>query len=134
MLARAGRVVFHGIGLTPGETAALGFVGTRPVLLLPGRLDAAFAVWLVIGRQLLARLAGCREQEPTVTAILSRKVASNVGLAEFVPVRRNDDVVEPLAIKYLPLFALARADGWILVPAESEGYPAGAKVAVRSWP
>lgn len=133
-LARAGRVVFHGIGLTPGETAALGFVGARPVLLLPGRLDAALAVWLAIGRPMLARLAGCGEPEPTVTAILSRKLASNVGLAEFVPVRRNNDAVEPLATKYLPLFALARADGWILVPAESEGYPAGAKVAVRAWP
>ena len=35
--------------LTPGETAAFGFVGTRPVLLLPGRLDAALAV-LAAGR------------------------------------------------------------------------------------
>ena len=32
--------------------------GTRPVLLLPGRLDAALAVWLVLGRRMLARLSG----------------------------------------------------------------------------
>ena len=44
--------------LTPGETAAFGFAGSRPVLLLPGRLDAALAVWLTLGRRLLARLAG----------------------------------------------------------------------------
>jgi len=43
-------------------------------------------------------------------------------------------VVEPLATRYLPLSSLTRADGWILVPAESEGYPAGAAVNVRPWP
>jgi len=133
-LARVGRVAFHGIALSPGETAGLGFAGARPVLLVPGRLDAALAVWLVVGRRMLMRLAGCGEDEPGVTATLSRKVTSIVGIAEFVPVRRNGEAVEPLAAKYLPLSALARADGWILVPPDSEGYPVGAKVTVRPWP
>lgn len=35
-LAREGRLAVHGMALTPGETAAFGFVGHRPVLLLPG--------------------------------------------------------------------------------------------------
>src|SRR5262249_58952739 len=56
-LARRGRVEAHGIAICPGETAALGFVTDRPVLLAPGRLDAALAVWLLIGRQLMAKLA-----------------------------------------------------------------------------
>ena len=133
-LAREGELSVHGIALTPGETAALGFVGSRPALLLPGRLDAALAVWLVVGRRLLARLSGGDDGELTATATLARKVASPVGLAEFVPVRRSGDMAEPLAAKYLPFSALSRADGWILVPADSEGYPEGATVAVRPWP
>jgi molybdopterin biosynthesis enzyme len=55
-------------------------------------------------------------------------------LAELVPVRCKDDTAEPLAMKYLPLSALARSDGWILVPADSEGYAAGSPVQVRLWP
>ncbi len=133
-LARAGRVAMHGLALTPGETAALGFVGPRPVLLLPGRLDAALSVWLTVGRRMLARLAGGGDNDPGTTATLARKVTSTVGLAEVVPVRRIGDNVEPLAIKYLPLSALARSDGWILVPADSEGYSAGSPVQVRPWP
>jgi len=133
-LSRRGEVAVHGIALTPGETAALGFVGPRPVLLLPGRLDAALSVWLVVGRHLLARLCGRSDDAPAAMATLTRKVTSTVSLAEFVPVRRSGGGVEPLAAKYLPLSALARADGWILVPAESEGYPAGASVTVRAWP
>ena len=135
-LARAGRLAVHGMALTPGETAALGFVGPRPVLLLPGRLDAALSVWLVVGRRMLERLAASKmkENEPAETLTLARKVASTVGLAEVVPVRRKDDTAKPLAMKYLPLSALARSDGWILVPADSEGYAAGAPVQVRPWP
>jgi molybdopterin biosynthesis enzyme len=135
-LARAGRLVVHGLALTPGETAAFGFVGAKPVLLLPGRLDAALAVWLVVGRRMLDRLAAVKatEHEPAETLTLARKVTSTVGLAELVPVRRNGDKAEALATKYLPLAALARSDGWILVPADSEGYSAGAPVQIRPWP
>jgi molybdopterin molybdotransferase len=135
-LVREGELAMHGLALTPGETAALGFVGSRPVLLLPGRLDAALAVWLTVGRRLLERLAGTqhREYEPAETLALTRKVTSTVGLAELVPVRCDAGRAEPLATKYLSLSALARSDGWILVPADSEGYSVGSDVQVRPWP
>ena len=137
VLVREGRVAVHGLALAPGETAALGFAGTHPVLLLPGRLDAALAVWLTVGRHLLAALGASKRKanEPGKALTLARKVASTVGLAELVPVRRAPDgQIEPLATRYLPLSALTRSDGWILVPAESEGYAAGAQVQVRPWP
>jgi hypothetical protein len=51
-----------------------------------------------------------------------------------VPVRREGDAVVPLASGYLPARALAQADGWVLVPPESEGFAAGARVPVRAWP
>ncbi len=137
MLSREGRLAVHGMALTPGETAALGFAGPRPVLMLPGRLDAALSVWLLVGRRILERLAATnnhKESEPVETLALARKVASTVGLTEVVPVRRNAGHAEPLASKYLPLSSLTRSDGWILVPADSEGYSAGWTVHVRPWP
>jgi molybdopterin biosynthesis enzyme len=133
-LAALGTLRFHGLGVSPGETTAFGVVGSRPVLLVPGRLDATLSMWLVLGRALLARLADAREQATPVPLALTRKVASPIGLATVVPVRRRGDGVEPLASGYLPLGALAQADGWILVPADSEGYPAGTRVHVRSMP
>jgi len=133
-LARAGEVTCHGIAITPGETTAFGYVGARPVLLLPGRLDAALAGWLTVGRRMLARLAFRLIEEQPFNAELSRKVASPLGLAEVVPVRRRGFKIEPLASHYLPMQTLTRADGWILVPAESEGYPAGTSLPVRPWP
>jgi molybdopterin molybdotransferase len=133
-LAAAGELHVHGVALVPGETAALASVGPRPVLALPGRLDAALAVWLVIGRRLLARLTGRNDAEPMMKAKLARKIASPLGLAEVVPVRVRDGAAQPIASGYLSLAALAQADGWILVPPDSEGYPAGAEVVIRAWP
>lgn len=133
-LRQAGAVDAHGIAVSPGETAAFGTAGSRPVLLIPGRLDAAVAVWLLIGRPLLARLSGGAEGVPSFQSLLTAKIASTVGLTELVLVRRNGDGVAPLASKYLPLATLARADGWIVIPAASEGLASGATVAVRPLP
>jgi molybdopterin biosynthesis enzyme len=133
-LARLGRVEAHGIAVSPGDTAAFGFTGERPVLLVPGRLDAALAVWLQIGRHLVAKLAGgAIEDRPTVLS-LGRKVTSTLGLTELIAMRCSSDSVEPIGAGYLSLTALAHSDGWITVPADSEGFAAGSLVAVNRWP
>jgi molybdopterin biosynthesis enzyme len=133
-LARVGHVAFHGIGIAPGETTAVGFAGPQPVLLLPGRIDAALAGWLTIGRRMLARRAFRLIEEQPFAAELARKIASPLGLAEVVAVRRRLGKVEPVAQGYLSMQALAHAEGWILIPADSEGHPAGSRVVVRPWP
>ena len=53
-----GEVAIHGFGIAPGETAALGAAKGHPVLMLPGRLDAALAAFLVVGDALLRALTG----------------------------------------------------------------------------
>jgi molybdopterin molybdotransferase len=138
-LARFGRVEAHGIAVSPGETAALGFVGARPILLVPGRLDSALAIWLLLGRQIIARLAGTTVEDTARTMPLKRKVTSTIGLTELVPVRYEETpghstLADPLASGYLSFEALTGSDGWIVVPADSEGFAAGTQVAVRPWP
>lgn len=134
-LARQGRVVAHGVGISPGETAAFGMIGDRPVLLLPGRIDAAIAGWLTMGLPLIDRLAGSSEGSgPSTVAKLTRKVASPIGLVEVVPVRLTKHGAEPIASGYWPLAPLADTNGWILVHANSEGLQAGSEVVIRPWP
>jgi molybdopterin molybdotransferase len=119
----------HGVGLIPAETAGFGSIDHRPVLLLPGRMDAALAAWHMMGR-----LTGSTELSCVRAAKLTRKVSSTPGLAELVPVRCEGSLATPLGSGYLPISALCRANGWILIPPESEGQPEHSEVAVRSWP
>jgi molybdopterin molybdotransferase len=133
-LARVGRVETHGIAISPGETTAIGFVGARPVLLVSGRLDAALAAWMLIGDHLVARLSGRGVEDKTIKLPLKRKVTSAIGMTELVPVSCKNNVAEPLASGYLSFMSLIKSNGWIVAPAESEGFPAGTEVAVHPWP
>jgi molybdopterin molybdotransferase len=133
-LARLGRVETHGIAISPGETTAFGFAGARPVLLVSGRLDAALAAWMLIGYHIVARLSGRAIEDETTMLPLKRKVTSAIGMTELVPVSCKDGMAEPLASGFLSFMSLAQSDGWIVVPAESEGFPARTQVAVHPWP
>jgi molybdopterin biosynthesis enzyme len=104
------------------------------VLVVPGRLDAALAVWLTLGGRMLARLSGREPDDQGATVMLNRKIASTLGFAELVPVTREEGGVAPLASGYLSPQSLARADGFVLVPADREGYAAGAQVEMRRLP
>lgn len=133
-VAAAGQLLLHGVGIRPGETAGVGVVAGRPVLLLPGRLDGAVASWLLLGVPLLRRLTGALFVEIAASRRLTRKMTSAIGLAEAVLVEDDGDGVRPIAAGAFPLAALAQASGWVLVPPESEGYSSGATVAVRPLP
>ena len=109
-------------------------MAAKPVLVLPGRFDATLAVFLTIGRRLIGRLTGTQEDEPGIPLKLARKIASQPGFAEFVALRRENKGAMPLSSGPSTLAALARANGWLLVPPESEGYPAGAIVEMRLFP
>lgn len=130
-LARAGTLKAHGIALRPGETAGFGTCEDRPVLLLPGRPEAALAAFLTLGRAMLAALSGSGPPA-TGSARTLRKVTSTIGLAELVFARRREHGVEPIGSAELPVARLIEADCAILVPPEREGYAEGAEVAIMT--
>jgi molybdopterin molybdotransferase len=126
-LASRGELLAHGIALRPGRTAAIGSIGAVPVIALPGAPDQALAAWWTLALPVLDRLSG-REKRRTTTLPLARKIASSVGIAEIVLLKKADDAWMPLAIGDLSLEAIARADAWLAVPGASEGYAAGTPV------
>jgi molybdopterin molybdotransferase len=133
-LARIGKVEAHGVGIAPGDTAAIGSANGKPVLMLPGRLDAALSVFLILGHAMLERLSAHSGGGFGARLKLTKKVTSTIGLAEVVLVRLSADGAEPIASGIFPWSALLNADGWILVPPDSEGFAAGTAVEVRSLP
>jgi molybdopterin molybdotransferase len=127
-IAARGALLAHGIALQPGRTAAIGRIGTTPVIALPGAADQALAGWLTLVLPVLDRLSG-RMARAAVTLPLARKIASAVGIAEIVLLRKVDHSWLPVSVGDLPLQAIAAADAWLAVRGGSEGYAAGAPAA-----
>jgi molybdopterin biosynthesis enzyme len=126
-LVSRGELLAHGIALQPGRTAAIGRIGGRPVIALPGAPDQALAGWWTLVLPVLDRLSG-REERRTTKLPLARKIASSVGIAEIVLLKKVDNAWMPLATGDLSLETIARADAWLAVPGASEGYAAGTPV------
>jgi molybdopterin molybdotransferase len=126
-LAARGTVLAHGVALQPGRTVAVGRIGRIPVIALPGAPDQALAAWWALVLPVLDRLSGLQPRQKA-TLPLARKIASSVGLAEIVLLASNAGAWMPLAVGELSLAAIARADAWLVVPSEAEGFAAGAAV------
>ena len=133
-LAQAGEVAIHGVALRHAETAGLGLAAGVPVLLLPGNPVACLLAYELMAGRAVRTLGGqnpalpfpCRQMTAT------RKIVSEIGVLELRPVRcPSQDLAEPIAfLAEAGLKAVAAADGFVLIPEQSEGYPQGTLVTV----
>lgn len=127
-LAKSGQIAVRDLAVAPGSAIALGFLGSDgpvPAILLPGRIEETLAGWLLLARPALDRLAGFIGSRPSAVLPLARKIASAPGLVDLAFVRRQEDKWKPLAVGNISWTALAEADAWLAVPADSEGFAAG---------
>ena len=134
-LAAAGELAIHGIALYPGETAGLGRTRAGvPVILLPGSPAACLCCYELLAGRAIRRLGGGDPSLPHRSLMMTtaRKIVSVIGMTEIVPVScRPGDSIEPVApFSEIGLMAAANADGFVIVPETSEGYPQGASVNV----
>ena len=136
LVAELGDLPVHGVALRPASPTGLGFDRRRP-----GRPLAGQSRQLPLRLRLLRRpdrpsagrppdrLAASRGIAP-----LARKLASVVGRVDYARVRIDGGRVEPLAVSGASILSsTTRADGFVVVPADLEGYPAGAAVTVRLY-
>jgi molybdopterin molybdotransferase len=136
VLAELGEVAIHGVALRPASPTGLGFLGNRPVFLMPGNPVSCLCAYdLFAGRA--ARRLGGRHGDipyPTRTLPLARKIASVVGRVDYVRVRIHEGQIEPLAISGASILSsTTRADGFVLVPGDLEGYAEGEPVMVYQY-
>jgi putative molybdopterin biosynthesis protein len=136
VVASAGTLAVHGVAVRPGHPVVLGVVGQTPVLGAPGYPVSAALTFDIFALPLLAELSGASpRQRPVTTARLARKLASPLGMDDWVRVRLGavggEVVATPLPRGAGVLTSLVRADGLLVVPAGSEGYHAGTAVSVE---
>ncbi|MGB8996600.1 MAG: molybdopterin biosynthesis protein [Pseudonocardiaceae bacterium] len=136
VVARMGTLVVHGVAVRPGHPVVLGVVGTTPVLGAPGYPVSASLTFDIFAAPRLAALQGTTTvSRQTVTARLARKLASPLGMDDWVRVRvgrvGGRIVATPLPRGAGALTSLVRADGLLVVPAGLEGHHPGTEVEVQ---
>jgi molybdopterin molybdotransferase len=144
VLADRGELSVHGVALRPASPAGVGFLAGRPVFLLPGNPVSCLCAYDLFAGRAVRKLGGRSPEMPYRTAALplSAKVSSAVGRVDYVRVRVHPPVAhapgspaaEPLAVSGASMLSTTTAaDGFVLVPPDSEGYPAGATVTVHLY-
>jgi molybdopterin molybdotransferase len=133
VLAEIGELTVHGVALRPASPAGLGFLDRRPVFLLPGNPVSCLCAYDLFAGRAVRRLGGRPIDLPyRLRALpLARKISSPAGRVDYVRVQITQEKVEPLATSGASILSsTTRADGFVLVPTDSEGYAAGQMVQV----
>ncbi len=133
LLARHGELAIHGVAMRPSSPAGMGTMANHLVFLLPGNPVSCLCAYDFFAGRAIRRMAGLPEDFPYVTAWLPlrRKLVSTVGRVDYARVRIVDGAVEPIAISGASILSsTTRADGFVIIPEDSEGYPAKAEVLV----
>jgi len=133
LLAETGELAIHGVAMRPSSPAGVGRVGQTLVFLLPGNPVSCLCAYdFFAGRAI--RLCGGRPADwphRTKRAVVARKIVSAIGRVDYCRVRFDGDAIEPLALSGASILSsTTRADGFVIVPGDSEGYAPGATVTV----
>jgi putative molybdopterin biosynthesis protein len=132
----AGELLVHGIDVMPGKPAVLGCVQQRPVIGVPGYPVSAIVIAREILRPVLEKFLGSAAPAyPKVRAIVPKKIASHLGLEEFLRVtlgRVGEKLVAvPLARGAGVITTMVHADGLLRIPSLIEGLNAGEEAEVE---
>lgn len=129
-------VILHGVNIKPGKPVMLSWIKGKPVLGIPGYPVSAYITFYLFAKQLIYRWQGIEVEEPEIIkARISRQVASALGHEEFLRIKvgkvGDNFIATPVSRGAGVLMSLVRADGFVRIPAMSEGIGAGTEVTVE---
>jgi len=133
LVAEHGELAVHGIAMRPSSPTGLGRIGHRLVILLPGNPVSSLCAYDFFAGRAIRALGGRAKEWPyrAIRGILTRKISSPIGRLDYARVKIKEGMVEPIAIAGASLLSsTTRADGFVIVGDDSEGFAAGAEVNV----
>lgn len=138
VLRELGEVIIHGVSIKPGKPVILAFVNNKPVIGLPGYPVSAYIGFENFVSPVLSYMGGRVEKKnKKVEAVISRRLVSSLKHKEYVRVKvgcvGDKIVAAPLAREAGAAMSLVRADGFCVIPQNSEGCEAGEKLEVELY-
>ena len=131
LVRELGELPIHGLAMRPSSPAGMGRVGDALVFLLPGNPVSCLCAYDFFAGRAIRQLAGRAGTWPYAVqrAPLRQKIVSVVGRTDYCRVERGGDEFIPIAISGASILSsTTRADGFVIVPAASEGFAAGTSV------
>jgi molybdopterin molybdotransferase len=133
LVAAHGELAVHGIAMRPSSPTGMGRIGQGLVFLLPGNPVSALCAYDFFAGRAIRALGGRSKDWPyrSMRATLARKISSPIGRLDYARVRVDGGQAEPLSVSGASvLSSTTRADGFVIVDQDSEGFPAGSDVIV----
>jgi molybdopterin molybdotransferase len=133
LVAQHGELAVHGIAMRPSSPTGLGRIGHRLIFLLPGNPVSSLCAYDFFAGRAIRALGGRGKEWPyrAIRGRLTRKISSPIGRLDYARVKIVDGLVEPLAVAGASLLSsTTRADGFVIVSDDSEGFAADAEVPV----
>jgi molybdopterin molybdotransferase len=130
-LVGLGQIFVHGIAVKPGKPTLVGAITGKPLFGLPGNPVACFFVFHGLVKGLIHSLQGTELSEIVIETQLTRAVSSNHGREEFILVTLKDGKAEPVPSKSGLISTVSKANGYFIIPRETEGLSAGSLVRVH---
>jgi molybdopterin molybdotransferase len=140
LVAELGELPVHGVALRPASPAGVGFIGGRPVFLLPGNPVSCLCAYDLFAGRAVRRLGGLPDGLPyrTTDRPVAEKIVSAVGRVDYVRLVDGPNGVQPIAVSGASILSTTvNADGFTLVPRDREGYAPGERITVYlydPWP
>lgn len=135
VLRETGEVFVHGVAMKPGKPVILAKACGKPVIGIPGYPVSAYLAVENFVYPVLRSFTGMKGSSVRkIRAVLSRRLVSSLKHREYVRVRvgkvGDRYVCAPLARGAGAAMSMVRADGFCVIPQETEGYEAGDTVDV----
>ena len=134
LLAKHGELAVHGIAMRPSSPTGMGTLGSRLVFLLPGNPVSALCAYDFFAGRAIRALGG--RSKDVALPRGARHAHAEDQLADRTPRLRaragsKTGNVEPLSVAGASvLSSTTRADGFVIIEQDSEGYAAGSDVEV----
>lgn len=121
-----GDILVHGVTIMPGKPVIVGNINHKPIFGIPGYPVSAIIAFEQFVQPLIDQFLGQPEKiRQTVSVEPTRKIASKLGLEEFIRVKLglvgNRIVATPLPRSAGCITSITEADGIIRVPSHVEG-------------
>jgi molybdopterin molybdotransferase len=136
LVSEVGKLEIHGIAMRPSSPTGVGKIGRTLVFLLPGNPVSCLCAYDFFARRAI-RIMGYQSLDwpySTSEMKVNKKIVSDIGRLDYCRVCIGEEGIEPLAISGASILSsTTKADGFVIVPEEYEGYPPGSIVTIYHY-